>query len=102
MKASIDQAAAELEEEFKASDTDLKLTVSEKTDCSESAISAKDSARVIALIEALPNGIIRSLLDFQAQLEGRILVSALNLCVVAPAHAKSLAEPSAAARSVVA
>lgn len=46
-------------EEFKTSDPDLKLTVSEETDCSESAISAKDSARVIALIEALPNGIIR-------------------------------------------
>ena len=42
MKASIEQAAAEIEEEFKASDPDLKLTVSEKTDCSESAISAKD------------------------------------------------------------
>ena len=37
-------------------------------------------------------GIAEGLLDFQAQLEGRILVSALNLCVVAPAHAQSLAE----------
>ena len=37
-------------------------------------------------------GIAEGLLDFQAQLEGRILVSALNLCVVAPAHAQPLAE----------
>lgn len=51
VKASIEQAAAEIAEEFKASDPDLKLAVSEETDCSESAISAKDSARVIALIE---------------------------------------------------
>ena len=41
MKASIEQAAAEIAQEFKASDPDLKLTVSEETDCSESAISAK-------------------------------------------------------------
>ena len=31
-------------------------------------------------------GIAEGLLDFQAQLEGRILVSALNLCVVAPSR----------------
>ena len=37
-------------------------------------------------------GIAEGLLDFQAQLEGRVLVAALNLCVVAPAHAQPLAE----------
>ena len=35
VKASIEQAAAEIAEEFKASDPDLKLKVSEETDCSE-------------------------------------------------------------------
>ena len=38
VKASIEQAAAEIAEEFKTSDPDLKLTVSEETDCSESMI----------------------------------------------------------------
>lgn len=44
VKAAIEQAADEIAEEFKASDPDLKLTLSEETDCSEPAISAKDSA----------------------------------------------------------
>ena len=77
VKASIEQAAAEIEEEFKASDPDLKLTVSEKTDCSESAISAKDSARVIALIEALPNGIIRMSREID-----KLVETSLNLGVL--------------------
>ena len=37
-------------------------------------------------------GIAEGLLDFQAQLERRVLVAALNLRVVAPAHAKPLTE----------
>ena len=77
MKAAIEQAATEIAEEFKASDPDLKLTVSEKTDCSESAISAKDSARVIALIEALPNGIIRMSREID-----KLVETSLNLGVL--------------------
>ena len=77
VKASIEQAAAEIAEEFKASDPDLKLTVSEETDCSESAISAKDSARVIALIEALPNGIIRMSREID-----KLVETSLNLGVL--------------------
>lgn len=46
VKASIEQAAAEIAEEFKASDPDLKLAVSEETDCSESAISARIAQRL--------------------------------------------------------
>ena len=77
VKASIEQAAAEIAQEFKASDPDLKLTVSEETDCSESAISAKDSARVIALIEALPNGIIRMSREID-----KLVETSLNLGVL--------------------
>ena len=77
MKASIEQAAAEIAEEFKASDPDLKLAVSEETDCSESAISAKDSAKVIALIEALPNGIIRMSREID-----KLVETSLNLGVL--------------------
>ena len=77
VKASIEQAAAEIADEFKASDPDLKLTVSEETDCSESAISAKDSARVIALIEALPNGIIRMSREID-----KLVETSLNLGVL--------------------
>lgn len=77
VKASIEQAAAEIAEEFKASDPDLKLAVSEETDCSESAISAKDSARVIALIEALPNGIIRMSREID-----KLVETSLNLGVL--------------------
>ena len=77
VKASIEQAAAEIAEEFKASDPDLKLTVSEETDCSESAISAKDSARVIALIEVLPNGIIRMSREID-----KLVETSLNLGVL--------------------
>lgn len=77
VKAAIEQAATEIAEEFKASDPDLKLTVSEKTDCSESAISAKDSARVIALIEALPNGIIRMSREID-----KLVETSLNLGVL--------------------
>ena len=68
---------AEIAEEFKASDPDFKLTVSEETDCSESAISAKDSARVIALIEALPNGIIRMSREID-----KLVETSLNLGVL--------------------
>lgn len=49
----------------------------QKTDCSESAISAKDSARVIALIEALPNGIIRMSREID-----KLVETSLNLGVL--------------------
>lgn len=77
VKAAIEQAADEIAEEFKASDPDLKLTLSEETDCSEPAISAKDSARVIALIEALPNGIIRMSREID-----KLVETSLNLGVL--------------------
>lgn len=69
VKAAVEETANEIREEFATSDADFNVTTELSDGCSVKAVTKEDSAKAVALIQSLPNGIMRMSQDIDNLVE---------------------------------
>lgn len=77
VKAAVEEAVNEIREEFASSDADFNVTTELSDGCSVKAVTKEDSAKAVALIQSLPNGIMRMSQDIDNLVE-----TSLNLGII--------------------
>jgi dipeptidase D len=77
VKAAVEETANEIREEFATSDADFNVTTELSDGCSVKAVTKEDSAKAVALIQSLPNGIMRMSQDIDNLVE-----TSLNLGII--------------------
>ena len=77
VKAAVEETVNEIREEFATSDADFNVTTELSDGCNVKAVTKEDSAKAVALIQSLPNGIMRMSQDIDNLVE-----TSLNLGVV--------------------
>lgn len=74
-----EKVAAEITKEYASSDPNLCITMTREGNATVRAVSAADSAKMIALIQALPNGVMRMSRDIEGLVETSLNLGILNL-----------------------
>ena len=77
VKAAVEETANEIREEFATSDADFNVTTELSDGCNVKAVTKEDSAKAVALIQSLPNGIMRMSQDIDNLVE-----TSLNLGII--------------------
>ena len=77
VKAAVEETVNEIREEFATSDADFNVTTELSDGCSVKAVTKEDSAKAVALIQSLPNGIMRMSQDIDNLVE-----TSLNLGII--------------------
>ena len=77
VKAAVEEAVNEIREEFASSDADFNVTTELSDGCSVKVVTKEDSAKAVALIQSLPNGIMRMSQDIDNLVE-----TSLNLGII--------------------
>lgn len=65
----LSSSAREIEKEFQTSDPDMKIEIVCSSDVTAEAVTAKDTKRILGLVSAMPNGVIRQSVDIPQLVE---------------------------------